>query len=144
MHDHVVILNEMIHSSRIVPLDGRPHLSASVRQWLGDSRGRWEGDTLVVETTNFRRESMVGPGGSTSTAPETIRLVERFTRVGADKLQYEYTMSDPRTWTKPWTVRIPMALSTNRLFEYACHEGNYSMPNRLSAARAEDRKNQKR
>lgn len=143
---HVVIFNEMIHSARIVPLDGRPHLSSSVRLWVGDSRGRWDGDTLVVETTNFRRDSQVGPGGSTSTAPESIRLVERFTRTGADRLQYEYTMNDPRTWTKPWTVRFPMRSNSEHIFEYACHEGNYSMANRLAAARAGDGKarNQKK
>jgi hypothetical protein len=133
---HVVIFNEMIHSARIVPLDGRPHLSAGVRLWVGDSRGHWEGDTLVVETTNFRRDSQVGPGGSTSVAPERVRLVERFTRTGPDRLQYEYTLNDPQTWTKPWTARIPMTISSNRIYEYACHEGNYSMANRLSAARA--------
>jgi hypothetical protein len=133
---HVVILNEMVHNARLVPVDGRPHHPASVRLWAGDSRGRWEGDTLVVETTNFRRDSLVGASGSTSTDPESIRLIERFTRTNADTLQYEYTMNDPRTWTKPWTVRIPMKLSAEPIYEYACHEGNYSMANRLSAARA--------
>jgi hypothetical protein len=137
---HVVIFNEMIHSARIVPLDGRPHVSANIRLWVGDARGRWEGDTLVVETTNFRSDSQVGPGGATSTAPEQVRLVERFTRTGAGTLQYEYTMNDPRTWTKPWTVRVPMLRSSDPIFEYACHEGNYSMPNRLAAARAQDGK----
>src|SRR3989441_2626294 len=141
---HVVIFNEMIHSARIVPLDGRPHPSANVRLWVGDSRGRWEGDTLVVETTNFRRDSQVGPGGSTSTAPENLRLIERFTRTDANTLQYEYTMNDPRTWTKPWTVRIPMRNSSDPIYEYACHEGNYSMANRLSAARAAEGKTQNR
>jgi hypothetical protein len=130
---HVVIYNEMIHNARIVPLDGRPHLGTGVRQWVGDSRGRWEGDTLVVETTNFRPDS-----GVSSAKPESFRLVERFTRTSADTLSYEYTMNDPQTWTKPWTVRIPMARSADHVFEYACHEGNYSMPNRLSAARAND------
>ena len=142
--NHVVIFNEMIHSARIVPLDGRPHLSSSVKLWVGDSRGRWEGDTLVVETTNFRGDSQVGPGGSTSTAPEQIRLIERFTRTAADRLQYEYTMNDLRTWTKPWTVRIPMRRSSDPIYEYACHEGNYSMPNRLAAARAQDGKARKK
>ena len=138
--NYVVIFNEMVHSARIVPLDGRPHPSANVRLWVGDSRGRWEGDTLVVETTNFRRDSQVGPGGNTSTAPENLRLIERFTRTDANTLQYEYTMNDPRTWTKPWTVRIPMRNSSDPIYEYACHEGNYSMANRLSAARAGDGK----
>jgi hypothetical protein len=135
---HVVIYNEMIHNARIVPLDDRPHLSAGIRQWVGDSRGRWDGDTLVVETTNFRPDS-----GGSSTDPEDLRLIERFTRVSPNTLSYEYTMNDPHTWTRPWTVRIPMTKSTDQIFEYACHEGNYSMANRLSASRANDAKNQK-
>jgi hypothetical protein len=137
---HVVILNEMIHNARIIPIDGRSHLPDSVRQWVGDSRGRWEGDTLVVETTNFRRDSLAGPGGAGSVNAQSFRLTERFSRTKPDTLQYEYTMNDPTTWTKPWTVRVPMEKSANHLYEYACHEGNYSMPNRLSAARADDRK----
>ncbi len=137
---HLVVLNEMVHNARIVALDGRPRLPASMRLWVGDSRGRWEGDTLVVETTNFRRDSLVGPSGNTSISPESIRLIERFTRTSPDMLQYEYTMDDPRTWTRPWTVRIPMTRSAEHIYEYACHEGNYSMRNRLSAARAADGK----
>jgi hypothetical protein len=136
----LVIFNEMIHNSRIVPLDGRPHLPSTLRQWAGDSRGHWEGDTLVVETTNFRSDSIPGPGGATSTDPENTRLLERITRTNANTLQYEYTMSDSNTWARPWTVRIPMTKSNDQVYEYACHEGNYSMPNRLSAARAGDRK----
>jgi hypothetical protein len=135
---HVVIYNEMIHSARIVPLDGRPHLNASVRQWVGDSRGRWDGDTLVVETTNFRPDT-----GGSSPNPDTLRLSERLTRVNATTLSYEYTMNDPQTWTRPWTVRIPMTKSADHIFEYACHEGNYSMAHRLSAARANDAKTRK-
>jgi hypothetical protein len=127
----------MIHSTRIVPLDGRPRLASSVPQWIGDSRGGWDGDTLVVETTNFRRDSF---GRNASTDIEHFRLVERFTRINAETLRYEYTMDDPKTWTKPWTVRIPMAKSAEHLYEYACHEGNYSMFNRLSGARAEEKK----
>jgi hypothetical protein len=136
---YVVLLNEMIHNARIIPLDGRPHLPATVHQWVGDSRGHWEGDTLLVETTNFRSDSIPGPGGATSTDPENARLVERFTRTKADTLQYEYTITDAHTWTRPWTVRFPMTKSTDQIYEYACHEGNYSMPNRLSAARAGER-----
>jgi hypothetical protein len=135
---HVVIYNEMIHNARIVPLDGHPHLGASISQWTGDSRGRWEGDTLIVETTNLRADT-----GGSSPNPDTLRLVERFTRISADRLSYEYTMNDPRTWTKPWTVRVPMTKSADLIFEYACHEGNYSMPNRLSAARANDARTRK-
>jgi hypothetical protein len=138
----VVIFNEMIHNSRIIPLDGRPHLPSSVRQWAGDSRGHWEGDTLVVETTNFRSDSIPGPGGATSTDPANTRLVERITRTKTNTLQYEYTMSDSNTWARPWTVRVPMTKSNDQVYEYACHEGNYSMPNRLSAARAGDRRAQ--
>jgi hypothetical protein len=135
---HVVIYNEMVHNARIVPIDGGPHLSPNIRQWVGDSRGRWEGDTLVVETINFRPDS-----GGASTDPENLRLIERFSRAGADTLSYEYTMHDARTWTQPWTVRIPMTRSSEHIFEYACHEGNYSMAHRLSAARANDAKTPK-
>jgi hypothetical protein len=138
--DYLVIFNEMIHNSRIVPLDGRPHLPATLRQWAGDSRGHWEGDTLVIETTNFGSDSIPGAGGGVSLDPVNARLVERFTRTRPDTLIYEYTISDPHTWTRPWTARVPMMKSTDQIYEYACHEGNYSMANRLSAARTADRK----
>ncbi len=137
---YVVILNEMVHNARIVPLDGRPHLSLNIPQWVGDSRGRWDRDTLVVETRNFRSDSIAGPGGATSTDPRNARLVERFTRSDPDTLLYEYTMTDPHTWTRPWTARVPMTKSADPLYEYACHEGNYSMTHRLSASRAAERK----
>jgi len=127
--DHVVILNEMIHEHRIVPLDGRPHLDGSIRQWLGDSVGRWEGEALVIETTNFTdRTSFRG-------ASEKMQLVERFTRVEADTLLYEFTVTDPASFTRPWTAQIPMARSAGPLYEYACHEGNYAMPNGLGGSR---------
>ena len=131
--DHVVILNEMIHNARIVPLDGRPHLPSTVRQWVGDSRGRWDGDTLIVETTNFRADSNRRGG-----IGDESHLVERFTRVNAETLLYEYTMNDAKRWTKPWTVQIPMirAPDGTQMYEYACHEGNYAMRNSLSAARS--------
>ena len=137
---YVVIFTEMIHEARIVPLDGRAHLSQGVRQWLGDSRGRWQGDTLVVETTNFTHKSafsgnLVARGGSS----ERMRLVERFTRMGPDMLVYEFTVDDPATWTKPWTAQVPMTRSPEKLYEYACHEGNYGMANLLSGARAVER-----
>jgi hypothetical protein len=137
--DHVVLLNEMIHNSRIIPLDQRPHLPANIRQWVGDSRGRWDGDTLVVETTNFRADSNPRSG-----IADHSRLTERFTRVDADTLLYEYTMDDPRRWTQPWTVQIPMAKAPDgtRVYEYACHEGNYAMANSLNASRDEERKEQ--
>ena len=131
--DTVVIFNEMVHDARIVPLDGRPHLAGSVRQWMGSSRGRWEGDTLVVETTNFLRET------SFTGSSANLRLVERFTRVADGTLLYEFTASDPTTYTRSWTAQVPMRLSDGHLYEYACHEGNYGMFNLLAGARAEER-----
>ena len=131
--DTVVIFNEMIHDARIVPLDGRPHLDDGIRQWMGVSRGHWEGDTLVVETTNFLRETHF-QGSSAN-----LHLIERFTRVNEDRLLYEYTVSDPTTFTRPWTVQMPMKRSDANLYEYACHEGNYGMFNLLAGARAEEK-----
>ena len=137
--DHVVIQAEMIHDARIVPLDGRPHLPAGVRQWLGDSRGRWEGGTLVVETTNFtdkvheRRVSNTVFG-----AGRAMRLVERFTRIDADTLDYRFTVTDPTTFERPWTAAIPMTALDAPILEYACHEGNYAMENMLRGARAQE------
>jgi hypothetical protein len=128
--DHVVIVNEMVHNSRVVPLDGRPHVSKDVRQWVGDSRGRWDGDTLVVETTNFLGETAF------QNSSANLTLTEHFTRVDAETLLYEFAVNDPTTWTKPWTARVPMRKSNESMYEYACHEGNYGMPNLLSAARA--------
>lgn len=133
--EHIVLLSEMVHNARIVPLDGRPHLSRITQQWAGDSRGRWVGDTIVIETTNFRPET--APGGG---SPASARLVERLTRVDGNVLMYEYTMNDPAIWTRPWTVQVPMMRTPEPIYEYACHEGNYAMPNILSAARAEERK----
>jgi hypothetical protein len=130
--DHVVILNEMVHSSRIVPLDGRPH--GKIPQWMGDSRGRWEGDTLVVETKNFYQTTSLR-GSSPS-----LQLTERFKRIDADTMVYEYTVNDPKTWTKPWTVEIPMVKTEGPIYEYACHEGNYGMTGLLSGARAIEKK----
>ncbi len=139
--DHVMLLTEMVHTVRVVPLDGRPRLDARIRQWSGDSRGRWEGETLVVETTNFvtdRWWTSSNPMGSLGSS-ENLRLVERLTRVGADTLEYEFTVHDPQTWTRPWTVSIPMRRSDQPLYEYACHEGNYSLPNMLAGERAAER-----
>ncbi len=138
---YVAILNEMIHDVRIVPLDGRPHLGQHIRQWLGNSRGRWDGETLVVETTNFTDRTKFR--GSTP----RLHLVERFTRVNADTLAYEFTVDDPLVWTRAWTAAWPLttlesALSVQhdspvpQIFEYACHEGNYGMFNTLAGARA--------
>ena len=129
--DHVVVLNEMVHDSRIIPLDGRPR--PDIESWTGESRGHWEGDTLVVETTDFSDRHSYR--GSTSDR----RLFERFTRIDADTLLYEFTIDDPGTWTAPWTAQIPMRWNPLPLFEYACHEGNYAMPNILGGARLEER-----
>ena len=130
---YVVIMTEMIHDARIVPLDGRPHLPAGLRSYMGDSRGRWEGETLVVETTNFAHTaSFRGAGGN-------LHLVERFTRRDDDTLEYRFTVTDPTTWTRPWTVSYPMTRTGEPIYEYACHEGNYGLANILSNARAEER-----
>ena len=126
----VAITYEMIHETRIIPLDGRAHLPSSVQQYLGDSRGRWEGDTLVVETTNFT------PQTTYRGASEELTLVERFSRPDAETLRYELTVIDPRTWTQPWTAALNLKPQTDGMFEYACHEGNLAMRNMLSAARA--------
>ena len=130
--DQVVLMTEMVHTVRVVPLDGRPALDESLAQWSGDSRGRWEGDTLVVETANFDVDR------NWRGASAGMRLVERFTRVDADTLEYEYTVTDPDTWVAPWTVNLPMVRSDLPLFEYACHEGNYAMETMLTGARTDD------
>ena len=130
--DHVVILNEMVHDARIVLLDGSDHLPGDVRQWRGDSRGRWEGDTLVIETQNFTDKTSfrgTGPG---------LHLVERFTRVEEGILLYEYTVTDPESFERPWSVAVPMQRNDLPVFEYACHEGNYGMLNLMVSARSED------
>jgi len=134
--DYVLLISEMIHDARVVPLDGRPHPPASIRSWTGDPRGRWEGDTLVVDSTNFSdkanfRGSRAG-----------LHLVERFRRVDGQTLEYSFTVADPSTWTRPWTVQFPMAKSSGEIYEYACHEGNYGLQNILKAGRATDRKSQ--
>ena len=132
--DHVVLLTEMVHTVRVVPLDGRPGLDESLAQWSGVSRGRWEGDTLIVETTNFNTDRN-WRGSST-----TMNLEERFTRVDADNLEYEYTVTDQDTWEAPWTVNLPMVRNDLPVFEYACHEGNYAMETMLTGARDDERK----
>ena len=130
---HVAILHEMVHETRIVPLDGRPHLGNGVQQWIGDSRGRWEGDTLVVDTTNFTDKTSFR--GSTS----AMHLVERFTRVDAETLLYEVTVDDPATWTRTWTAALAMPRTEGGIFEYACHEGNYGIANLLTGARTQEK-----
>src|SRR3954453_22904087 len=128
--DHVVILNEMIHDARVVPLDGRPHLPNAICRWQGDARGRWDGQTLVVETTNFTDKTNVRGSG------EHLRLVERFTRSAAGTLLYEFTIDDPESFAAPWTAVLPMARTDDQIYEYACHEGNYAMTGILRGARA--------
>ena len=130
--DYVVIANEMIHDARIVPLDGRPHLPSTVRRWQGDPRGHWEGDTLVVDTTNFSdRTNFRG-------ADENQHLVERFRRVDAQTLDYTFTVEDPTAFSRPWTVALPMTRSNDPIYEYACHEGNYAMVGILKGTRAQE------
>jgi hypothetical protein len=134
---HVAILNEMVHDARIVPLDGRAHLSSTIRQWMGDSRGHWEGDTLVIETTNFTdKTASFNPSVTMAIGTGvTLRLTERFRRVADNTLLYEYTIDDSKTFTRPFTVRLPMKRG-DTLFEYACHEGNHGLMNMLLGARA--------
>jgi hypothetical protein len=132
---YVVIFQELIHEPRIIPLDGRPHLAQDVSQWLGDSRGHWEGNTLVVDTKNF--DPRVNSFGS----HETLHLIERYTLTDANTLDYKFTVDDPKTFTKQWTVWRPMRRQTDKvsIFEYACHEGNYAMTSMLTAARNKDK-----
>ena len=134
--DYVVILNEMVHDARIVPLSGRPH--GTLRSLRGDSRGRWEGDTLVVDTINFTDQG-TGTLGLRAQTDRNLRLVERFTRVAADTLLYEFTIDDSTVWTRPWTAAVPMTRTDDQIFEYACHEGNYGMVGILSGARMQER-----
>ena len=137
--DFVVILAEMIHDTRIIPIDGRAHIDSSIDQWMGDSRGYWEDNTLVVETTNFsdklfeRRWSLLVWGTG-----ENMHLVERFTRVNDNTIDYQFTLTDPTTFSHPFTASIPMTSLDGRMYEYACHEGNYAMANMLRGARADE------
>jgi hypothetical protein len=135
---YVTITYEMIHDTRVIPLDDRPHLPSSMRQYLGDARGRWDGNTLVIETTNFTDK--VPYRGSS----EQLRLIERFTPLGPDTLEWSATFDDPRTWAKPWTFVMNLTHDESQPpFEYACHEGNYGLRNILTAARAEERDREK-
>jgi hypothetical protein len=148
---YVVIRNEMIHEARVVPLDGRPHAGSRVRMWMGDSRGHWEGNTLVVDTTNFNARVGVGPGdggfndrgfrfGNATRPTGNVHVVERFTRIDKDTINYEATIQDSQTWTKPWTIAYPLKHEPNYtvISEYACHEGNIFMFDVLSGARAQE------
>ena len=135
---YVTIAPEMIHSARIIPVDGRPHLNKGLRQWLGDTRGHWEGSTLVVETTNFRADEGVLFQNAN---PATFTITERFTRVAADSVNYEFTVSDPTTWSKPWTALIPWTKvdPAEQMFEYACHEDNFDIVHFLTGARLREK-----
>jgi len=129
---YVMILQEMIHDARIIPMDGRPHMPGSVRRWLGDSRGRWEGDTLVVDTTNFTDKT------NFRGSRDNLHVVERFTRVDENTIRYEFTVADPTTWTSPWSAELPLAKDKGPIYEYACHEGNYSLAGILRGARVQE------
>jgi hypothetical protein len=143
---YLVIQHEMFHDYRIIPTDGRPHVGRGIGQWLGDARGRWEGNTLVVETTNFDDKTHYRWSAPWRAARPTLRLVERFTRLNADTIDYRVTVEDPTMFSRPWTAAVPMSknqaergVTVGRLYEYACHEGNQSMINVLSGARAAER-----
>jgi hypothetical protein len=132
----VAILDENIHDVRGIPLDGRPHVGHDIRQWNGNSRGHWEDSTLVVETTNYSPKTTF----RFPVAGETLRAVERFTRVAVDRIDYRFTIDDPTTYTRPWTAALPLtSLPDYVIYEYACHEGNYSIQNVLSGARAREK-----
>jgi hypothetical protein len=132
---YVIVRNEMIHSARLIPTDGsRPHISDRIRNWTGDSRGHWEGNTLVVETTNFNNRTRF----RNSTA--SLKVTEKFTRTDASTIDYQFTVEDPNTWTRPWTAAVPLRKVPGPIYEYACHEGNYGLPNILRAQRVEDAK----
>jgi hypothetical protein len=141
----VVIRYEMIHEARIIPVDGRPHLPPSIRLWNGDSRGRWEGNTLVVDITNYNDKSSIATNIASQAMrgigqSEQLHVVERFTIVDANTINYEATIDDPKTYTRPWKIAMPINRDpTYQMFEYACHEGNYGLPNTLSGARAQEK-----
>ena len=137
----VVIRYEMVHEARVIPLDRRPHVSSVIQSYMGDSRGRWEGDTLIVETTHFNgRTGSYGRNGDGNPTSTALRLVERFRLRDANTLLYEVLVDDPQTWVRPWKVAFPLSRDDRYvLYEYACHEGNYALRNILSAARAAER-----
>ena len=141
---YVVILYEMIHDARIIPMDGQPHIAPNIRLWMGDSRGRWDGNTLVVETTNFHDRGWIASSSAAGRikgipTSDALHVVERFTRVDADTIRWEVTIEDPNVYTRPWTVAMPLSRDPDyQIFEYACHEGNYAVPNILRGGRARD------
>jgi hypothetical protein len=138
---YVMIAHEMIHEARLIPVDGRPHLDKDIKMWTGDPRGRWDGKTLVVETTNFNGLGWIATNAASARIrgvphSDALKLVERFTRVDADTINYEVTIEDPNVYTRPWTVAIPLTRDDSyQIFEYACHEGNHAIENVLSMAR---------
>jgi hypothetical protein len=129
----VAILTEMIHDARVIPLDGGPHVSQNIQSWMGDARGHWEGDTLVIDSTNFK------PGAFRSISTDKLHVVERFKRTDPNTLQWQITIDDPGVWTKPWTAMIPLRSSEKAIYEYACHEGNYGLQDILAGARREEK-----
>jgi len=138
----VSIMQEMVHEARVIPLDGRPHASPNIRSYMGDARGHWEGNTLVVETTNFLGgKTAIAVNGWGTPASDALKVVERFTRLGPDEMRYEMTVDDPKTYVRPFKVAFPLTQEPGyRNFEYACHEGNYAMADSLSGARAQEKK----
>ena len=138
--NEVVISYEMVHDTRVIPLDGRPHIGSKIRQYLGDSRGHWEGNTLVVETTNLTDQTSIGANGNGLRHSADMKIVERFTRNAPDELQYEIRIDDPKTYTRPFTMRVPLISPPGfQLLPYDCHEGNYMLRNVLAGERAEDK-----
>jgi hypothetical protein len=133
--DYVAIRYEMMAETRIIPLDGRPHVSKNIRQWMGNSLGRWEGDTLVVETTNYSDKTTFRFPASN----QTLRVIERFKRIDAKSIDYQFTVDDPATYTRQWTAVLPLAKAEGPIYEYACHEGNHGMFGILSGHRADER-----
>jgi hypothetical protein len=131
---YVMILIEMLHETRVVPTDNRPHVASSVRSWMGDPKGRWEEDTLVIETTNFNDKSAFRG------ASENMKVTERFTRVSDDQIKYEFTVDDPHTWDRPWQGEMPFVKINGPIFEHGCHEGNYGIANTLAGARKEEKR----
>jgi hypothetical protein len=142
---YVVIVYEMIHEARVIPVDGRPHVGMQIRQWNGDSRGRWDGNSLVVDTTNFNDKGSIATSAATGRIrgipqSEALHVVERFTPVDANTIQYDVTVEDPNVYMKPWKVQIPLTRDSKyHMFEYACEEGNYATPNILAGGRAQER-----
>jgi hypothetical protein len=142
---YVVVFYEMIHDARIIPIDGKPHPGRHIKLWDGDSRGRWEGQTLVVDTTNFNGKGWIATNAAAGRVKgipqsEALHLIERFTPVDARTIRYEVTIEDPGVYSRPWTVSIPLTRDSGyQIFEYACHEGNYAMPAMLKGARLEEK-----